>query len=111
MRESNAYHKYNGEGQKADGELFETLKFPVTFNYYDELGSSDVARSMFKGFEFKASSTKLITENIQGLTVNDRLWIDDNPSLINAVHSAEKQTMGGQRWKIRKKIYVIELEV
>jgi len=111
MRESNAYHKYEGEGQKAKGNGFETLKFPISFNYYDELGSSDVARSMFKGFEFKASSTKLITEDKRGLTVNDRLIIEDNPSIINAVHSAEKQSMGGQRWKTRKKIYVIELEV
>lgn len=111
MRESNAYHKFYGYGQKQDGLDYEDLRFKVEFDYYNEQGVTTEVRNMFKGLEFVASSTVIITENKQGLIENDRLYIDDGVGLITKIHTAEKQRLAGQRFANRKKIYVIEIEV
>ena len=110
MRESNAYHKFMGYGQKASGTGFETLQFPIWFNYYEK-GQTQQASNMFKGLVFEASSSLLITEDKKGLVSNDRIYIEGSPALITKIHTTEKQTLSGGRWKTRKKIYIIELEV
>jgi len=109
MRESNTYHKFIGYGQKKSGNIFETLKFPIWFDYYTQ-GSTNESANMFKGLHFDAGSATLITHNIRGLVVNDRIFIDESPSLITKINTIEKQKLAGQRWLQRKKIYIIELE-
>jgi len=112
MREGNAYHKFHGYGQKRiDSKSFENLRVKIEFNYYNDSGVTSEVKNMFKGLEFVASSTVIITEDKKGFEEEDRLWIDDSAGLISKIHTAEKQKLKGQRFANRKKVYVIEIEV
>lgn len=108
MRESNKYHKFIGYGQRKSGNGFETLKYKFYFDYYE----GDIVKEtafMFKGLVFEAETSWIITQKLPNLSSNDRIYIDDSPSLIKKIHVAENHTLGGQRFKNRKKTYVIEL--
>ena len=110
MRESNQFHKFKGYLQKQSGNVFDDLQYQFYFDYYDSEQTKSIGY-MFKNLPFGAASVKLITEYNRDYAVNDRIYIDEEPSLITAIHVVEKQKLGGQRFKNRKKIYIIELEV
>ena len=109
MRESNPYHKYNGNVEKRlEGGLYDT-PIPFTFDYYGEHNKSSIA-SLFKGFQFKESTAYIITmdKSFEG-TEKDRVSIEDDNSLIVSINTKEVMYKGGHRDKQRKKVYLIEL--
>lgn len=67
---------------------------------------------MFPGFEFKGSSTRLLTQDkrVVDLDNKDKVVIDTNEYVVSAVTPSEVHLLGGQRFKNRKKTYLIELE-
>jgi hypothetical protein len=109
LRVSNKYHKFVAYGQRKSGNDFETLKYKFYFDYYEGEIMKESA-FMFKGFTFGAESRKLITQYQPQLEANDRIYIDGEKGLITKIHVVENHTLGGQRFKTRKKTYVIELE-
>lgn len=109
MKTSNKYHKFIGYGQRKSGNVFEVLKYKFYFDYYEGEIMKQSA-FLFKGFVFQEESRKLITQSMPNLKANDRIYIDGEVGLISRIHTVENHTLGGQRFKNRKKTYIIELE-
>lgn len=113
MRRTNKYHKFIGYAQKTINEREESYgeKVKFKFDYVNAENRREVS-NLFKGFEFNATTTYIITEETPQLesntilTGNDRIWIDGAANIIQAIEFREVQKLGGQRFKNRKKVYL-----
>jgi hypothetical protein len=113
MRESNRYHKEIVQYEKADGKNAWDgilVEFEASF-FGDELRKA--SQNLFKGFEFTATATYLITEDKRAKNIEatlDRVYVEDEPSIVNAITSQVVHKLGKRRDTERKKVYLIELE-
>ncbi len=111
MRESNEYNKNYGYYIKAiDSRTNEVLQRPLYFNYYDNKIRTET-KSMFPGFEYKASGTYIITQQPNSLENQDTVYIEDDKYIVTAITPYEIHELAGNSRKNRKKTYLIELEV
>jgi hypothetical protein len=113
MREINRYHDEPVQYEKADGKNAWTgLLIPFEASFYgDELRKA--TQNLFKGFEFTATATYLITEDKRAKEIEptlDRVYVEDEPSIVSAITSQVIHKLGKRRDKERKKVYLIELE-
>jgi hypothetical protein len=112
LRTSNKYHKFFGEYQvRTDRTTYEDLKRPFKFNYVDDEIRKEV-KNLFPAFEFTGTSTVLITQDVRAkdITPKCRVWLDGAKWSVSGVPEREVHLLGGQRFKNRKKTYLIELE-
>jgi hypothetical protein len=119
LRTSNKYHKFFGEFQlPVDAYSFEALKHPFKFMYVNDEIRTEV-KNLFPAYEFAGGSGTLITQdNKVTLMLDDtgkakqcKVTIDGGESIVSAITPQEVHLLGGQRFKNRKKTYLIELEV
>ena len=113
LRTSNKYQKFHGTFKKRlTARTYADLEQPFRFNYVDDQIRTEV-KNMFPGFEFKGSSTRVITQDnrVTELVAKDRVIIDENEYGVTSITPSEVHLLGGQRFKNRKKTYLIELEV
>lgn len=110
IRTSNRYHKYTGFIQRRNATGYDDLQEPFRFNYLSD-SLVDTSSNMFKTFLYTSQGTKLITEQNTGVVVNDRITIDGNAGLVTNIISTEVQSLAGQRFANRRKIYLIEVEM
>lgn len=110
MRYANKYHKFSGEIQKkVEGSLeFETLREPIQFDYFNQVKSQSFP--LFKGYNIHTSNTTLITQDINTLEIDDRVWINDSASICTALPFEYEKTLSGNRYNTNNKTYLIILE-
>ena len=111
MRESNIYHKFNGYYQKrTSSRVYEELKNPFQFNYYDDKLKSEI-KNIFPSFEYKASSTYLVTQDKRASNIveQDRIIIDEDLSNVVSIEKSEIARLGGNSRSNRKYTYLIEV--
>jgi len=110
MRYANKYHKFNGEIQKrVEGSLeFATLKEPIQFNYFNEVKTQSFP--LFKGYNIHTGNTTLITQDINTLEIDDRVWIDGSASICTGLPFEYKKKLSGNRHNTNNKTYLIILE-
>ena len=110
MRYSNKYHKFSGEVQKKvkNALTFETLKQPLKFDYFNQVKSQSFP--LFKGYNIHTSNVTLITQNINGLEIDDRVWIDGSPAICTGLPFEYEKTLSGNRHNTNNKTYLIILE-
>ena len=110
MRYSNKYHKFSGEIQKrVEGSLeFVTLRLPIEFDYFNEVKTQSFP--LFKGYNIHTGNTTLITQDINGLEVDDRLWVDESAAIVTALPFEYEKTLSGNRYNTNNKTYLIILE-
>ena len=113
MRESNRYHKEIVQYEKAvDENSWSGILLPFEADFYgDELRKA--SQNLFKGFEFTATATYLITEDNRASNIEatlDRVYVEDEASICNRITSQIVHKLGKGRDKQRKRVYLIELE-
>jgi len=113
MRESNQYHKEIVQYEKADGTTgWSGIKIPFEADFYgDEVRKA--SQNLFKGFEFTATATYLITEDKIAANIEptlDRVYVENEASICNRITSQIVHKLGKGRDKQRKRVYLIELE-
>lgn len=111
MKQSNKFHKFKAYGHKRTSVgVFEDVGVMFKFDYYNEETRKEIA-NLFKGYQFEATTVYIITmdKRTSTLATNDQIIIDGNENLIVSMDSKEVQKLGGQRFKSRKKITIMEL--
>ena len=113
MRYSNPYHKEICQYEKyVDDESWTEVLIEFEADYFGDEVKKATA-NMFKGFEFNATSTYLITMDKRASNIvptQDRVYVEDEPSIVNAITIGVVHKLGKTRYNLRKKVYLIELE-
>jgi hypothetical protein len=112
MRYSNPYHSEPVEyAEQLSKSEWSNIKIPFEADYFgDELRKA--SQNLFKGFEFTATATYLITmdKRASNIEVGYRVYVEDEASIVNKITSQVVHKLGKRRDKERKKVYLIELE-
>lgn len=110
MRESNPYHKLTFKGQKRNEALltYSTEYFEFQGDFYNESFSRNTY--LLKGFSIPTGQQAIITREVTGLQVNDRIHYGDEGGIITEVKRIRIRTARRDKWVGRQwdYIYVID---
>ena len=112
MRTSNRYNKFYGTfNNRNSSRIYEAVNRPLRFNYVNEIARNEI-KNMFPNFEYNGTSTAIITQHPNASIMEDsaKMTIDYSTSVVTAITPEEVHNLGGQRFKNRRKTYLIELE-